>query len=80
VITKKYQSVSRDTTYIRGKLALLYKAKERAMWLLSSTIETFRQAELREGEFEVLQLAMDDLISPSVSDDDSLSSGGSDED
>ena len=85
VITKRYQSVSRDTTYIQGKVALLYKAKERALRLLSSAVEVFRQAELRNGE--ALQLTMEDeqsspSVTPSASDvdDDSLFSGESDED
>lgn len=77
--------MSRDTTYIQGKVALLYKARERALRLLSSAIEVFRQVELR-GEEALQLLAMEDeqasLLSICISDvgDDSLSSGGSDED
>ena len=70
--TKRYHSVSHDTKYIQGKLALLHKAKERAMGLLLSAIEAFKKAELRDGE----ALAVD---SPSVtscdSDDDDSYSG-----
>ena len=76
--------MNKDTTYIQGKVALLYKARERVLGLLSSTIEVFRQAELRDGEaLQLLAMHMgDELASPSGSDedDDSLSSSGSDED
>ena len=47
--------MSRDTTYIQGKVALLYKTKERALRLLSSAVEVFRQVELRGRE--ALQLS-----------------------
>ena len=47
VITKWYHSMSSNATHTRGKVTLLYKAKERALRLLSSAIEVFRQAELR---------------------------------
>lgn len=55
MITKRYQSVTHNIQYIQGKLALLHKAKERATGLLSSAIEAFTQADLRDGE----ELAVD---------------------
>ena len=55
MITKRYQSVTHNIQYIQGKLALLHKAKERAIGLLSSAIEAFKQADLRDGE----ELAVD---------------------
>ena len=75
--------MSRDTTYIQGKVALLYTAKERALRLLSSAVEVFRQVELRGGEALQLLEMEDEQASPTSAsdvDDDSLSSGGSDED
>ena len=68
--------MTQERTYIQGKVALLYKAKERAVRLMSSAIDVFRQAELRDEE--VLQLLeMEELISSSDSDIDD--SSGSDE-
>ena len=53
--------MNKDTTYIQGKVALLYKARERALGLLSSAIEVFRQAELRDGEaLQLLAMRMGD--------------------
>lgn len=81
VITKLYKSTSKETTYVRGKIALLNRAKERAMRLLSYAIEVFRQAELRDGEtlyVEPLDDDYDDLLSvtPNTSDtDDTILSG-----
>ena len=52
---KRYQSVTHNIQYIQGKLALLHKAKERAIGLPLSAIEAFKQADLRDGE----ELAVD---------------------
>ena len=70
MITKRYQSVTHNIQYIQGKLALLHKAKERAIGLLSSAIEAFQQADLRDGE----ELAVDSPQCDSYDDHDGLSS------
>ena len=67
---KRYQSVTHNIQYIQGKLALLHKAKERAIGLLSSAIEAFKQADLRDGE----EMAVDSPQCDSYDDHDGLSS------
>ena len=72
--------MSQEPTYIQGKVALLYKAKERAVRLMSSAIDVFRQAELRDGEaLQLLEMEeeLDSLSDSDVDIDDD--SGGSDE-
>ena len=73
MITKRYHSVSYDIKYIQGKLALLHKAKERAMSLLLSAIEAFKKAELRYSKALAVESPS---VTPCDSDDDDDSYSG----